>query len=55
MNTPQQLVTDSSGNIWLVNFTLQSSISEIIGLATPVLTPLEACLTQATPHAVCLP
>jgi streptogramin lyase len=54
-SSPQSVAIDASGNIWVANDSSTGSIAEIIGAAGPVLTPLEACLTQASPAAVCLP
>ena len=41
LNTPQALAIDGSGNIWTAN-SGDSTVSEFIGLATPVVTPLAA-------------
>ena len=50
---------DISGNVWAVNNpglgSPAGSLTEMIGAAGPVLTPLMACLTHSTPSAVCLP
>jgi streptogramin lyase len=51
---PISLAIDASGNVWVANAS-PDSVAEIIGAAGPVLTPLEACLTQQTPKAVCKP
>jgi streptogramin lyase len=53
-NTTYSVAIDPSGNVWAAN-SGSASVAEIIGAAGPVLTPLEACLTQASPAAVCLP
>jgi streptogramin lyase len=53
-NTPYSVAIDASGNVWAAN-SGSASVAEIIGAAGPVLTPQVACLTQATPAAVCLP
>jgi streptogramin lyase len=53
-SAPQGVATDASGNVWVANNS-NNSVAEFIGAAGPVLTPLEACLTQASPSAVCLP
>ena len=54
LNGPQGIAIDAAGNAWVANLG-GNSLSEFIGAARPVLTPLVACLTQATPSAVCLP
>jgi secreted PhoX family phosphatase len=54
VSTPLNVAIDASGNVWIAN-NGSSSGAEIIGVAGPVFTPLEACLKQATPKAVCLP
>lgn len=46
------LALDSSGNVWVVN-AVGDGISALIGLAGPVLTPIQACLKKG--HSVCLP
>ena len=50
---------DSSGNLWVAS---QGGgpdgigvVTELVGVAAPVLTPMVACLTKATPATVCLP
>ena len=54
LNGPVGIAIDAAGNAWVANLG-GNSLSEFIGAARPVLTPLVACLTQATPSAVCLP
>jgi secreted PhoX family phosphatase len=49
---PTSLALDSSGNIWLAN-NGGSNVSEILGLASPVVTPVQACLQQG--ENICLP
>ncbi|HEY9159264.1 hypothetical protein [Candidatus Binatus sp.] len=51
---PDGVEIDAAGNVWAANAG-GNSVAEIVGVARPVLTPLVACLTQATPHAACLP
>ncbi len=51
---------DASGNLWLTNDLLGpgiagTSVTEFLGLATPVLTPMSACLTRHTGSAICAP
>ena len=53
-DSPNAVAIDSAGNVWFVN-EISASVAEFIGAAAPVLTPLEACLKQSPPHAVCLP
>ncbi len=50
---PTGIAIDAAGNVWVANG-LGNSVSEIVGAARPVLTPLVACLTQTPPQAVCL-
>jgi streptogramin lyase len=51
---PESVAIDASGNVWVAN-NAGGSVAEFIGAAGPVLTPLEACLTQVTPNTVCKP
>jgi secreted PhoX family phosphatase len=53
-DNPQGVAIDASGNVWVAD-TSGNNVGELVGAAHPVLTPLVACLTQATPHAVCIP
>jgi len=48
----QSLALDGSGNVWITN-SAGYSVSELIGLANPVLTPPQSCLQSG--HNVCLP
>jgi streptogramin lyase len=49
MNGPSSIAVDGSGNVWTANFaTASSSLTEFIGAATPVVTPLVANLTTGT-------
>jgi len=43
---------DSSGNVWVTN-SVGNSVAALIGLAAPVLTPIQACLKKG--QNVCLP
>jgi len=47
---------DAAGNVWVTNL-VSSSISELVGLAKPVMTPLQACLSFETnnPGQPCVP
>jgi streptogramin lyase len=54
LNGPNGIVIDASGDVWVAN-NFGNSVTEIIGAAVPVLTPLQACLTQTPGKAVCLP
>ena len=47
---PTLLALDASGNVWVSQF---GGVSELIGLASPVLTPIQACLK--TGKSVCRP
>ena len=51
-NIPIALAVDSAGNIFMVN-QQGNSVSELVGLAQPVLTPTQKCLQEG--HNVCLP
>ncbi len=53
-NTPFGVALDASGNVWVTNEG-NSSLTELVGIGTPVLTPITACLKLNTGHAVCLP
>jgi hypothetical protein len=53
-NGPGGVAVDASGNVWVTNYG-GNSVSELIGLATPVKTPLVACLKATPPKAVCSP
>lgn len=46
------LALDASGNVWVANNALDT-ISQFIGLANPVLTPVQACLAKG--HDICAP
>ena len=50
---------DSSGNLWVTSQRGGpdgiGAVTELVGVAAPVLTPMVACLTKATPATVCLP
>jgi hypothetical protein len=46
------LALDASGNVWIAN-NLGDSVSALIGLAVPVLTPIQACLIQG--RNICTP
>ena len=47
------IAIDASGNVWVTDG--NHSVYQIVGAATPVLTPASACLKLHTGHAVCLP
>jgi streptogramin lyase len=55
IDEPFYLAIDAAGNLWVINGDDLDDIIEIIGLATPVLTPKAACLARHNGHAVCLP
>ena len=46
------MALDASGNVWVANNALDT-VSQFIGLAKPVLTPIQACLAKG--HDVCVP
>jgi streptogramin lyase len=54
LSGPQAIALDAGGDVWVAN-TNGNSVTELVGAATPVLTPISACLTLKTGHAVCLP
>lgn len=67
-NWPQFLALDASGNVWVANCgsvttppvfscsgTGAGGVSQVIGLASPVLTPMVACLQGASAVPVCKP
>jgi len=45
---PQSIALDASGNIWVPN-ELNQSVSELLGLAAPVITPIQSNLPPAAP------
>ena len=54
----QALAIDASGNVWVPNNPLgpgNTSITEFLGLATPVLTPMSVCLARHSGSAICAP
>jgi streptogramin lyase len=46
------IAADAGGNLWIAN-NYDDSVSEVLGVATPILTPISACL--ALGQNVCLP
>jgi PKD repeat protein len=46
INSPEQIAIDGSGNVWILN--TGSDVGEIIGVATPVVTPLAAGVKHNT-------
>ncbi len=52
---PQDVAIDAAGNVWMPDYGPNNMVTELIGAARPVLTPLVACLTRTPPAAVCLP
>jgi sugar lactone lactonase YvrE len=50
-NGPNGVAIDSAGNVWIAN--TAGSMTELVGVAGPVLTPIQACLQ--TGHNVCVP
>jgi streptogramin lyase len=51
---PEGIAADASGNVWIANAN-NNTVTEYVGVAGPVLTPMAACLELNTGHAVCLP
>jgi hypothetical protein len=60
----RDIAVDASGDVWVANSGIgimfsdndkMGTVTEFIGAARPVLTPLVACLKQKPPKAVCLP
>jgi len=54
LSAPVEVAIDASGNVWARNL-IGSSLTEIIGAARPILTPMVACLERTPPAAVCMP
>jgi sugar lactone lactonase YvrE len=54
LNSPRQAAIDLSGDLWVPNGG-GTWITEFVGVATPVLTPLSAGLRMATPASVTKP
>jgi DNA-binding beta-propeller fold protein YncE len=54
LSNPSAVAIDAGGDVWLPNQG-NNRVTEFVGLATPVLTPMSACLARKTGHAVCLP
>jgi DNA-binding beta-propeller fold protein YncE len=53
---PYNVAVDASGNVWATNSGQNNnSVTEFVGVARPVLTPIVACLERTPPAAVCLP
>ena len=57
---PKAVVVDSAGNVWVpiantphTSDDLAGSVTEMVGLASPVLTPTAACIKQG--HTLCKP
>jgi streptogramin lyase len=46
------MALDASGNVWVAN-NYGDTVSQFLGLANPVLTPIQACLAKG--HDVCVP
>jgi hypothetical protein len=57
LNAPFSIALDASGNVWVVNNGAPFSVTEMLGLAKPVVTPLQSCLSfeVAHPGQACLP
>jgi len=57
LNAPFSIALDASGNIWVVNNGAPFSVTEMLGLAKPVVTPIQSCLSfeVAHPGQACLP
>ena len=56
---PVGVAIDSSGSLWVTSQRGGpdgiGAVTELVGVAAPVLTPMVACLTKTTPATVCLP
>jgi hypothetical protein len=46
LNTPTSVAVDGSGNVWAANYFY--TVSEIIGVATPVVTPISVGVKNST-------
>ncbi|MGC1677692.1 MAG: NHL repeat-containing protein [Candidatus Binataceae bacterium] len=46
------IANDASGNLWIANV-YDDTVTEVVGIATPILTPAQACLQLG--HDACLP
>jgi hypothetical protein len=57
LNAPFSIALDASGNVWVVNNGAPFSVTEMLGLAKPVVTPIQSCLIfeAAHPGQACLP
>jgi streptogramin lyase len=53
-NSPDWEAVDSAGNLWITNFN-GDTVAALIGLAAPVLTPLQACLKKTPATIACKP
>ena len=40
MSAPNDIATDASGNVWVVNSGPVNYVTEIVGAATPTITPI---------------
>jgi len=56
LSAPFSIALDASGNVWVVN-NGNFSVTEMLGLAKPVVTPIQSCLIfeVAHPGQACLP
>ena len=56
-SAPFSITLDASGNVWVVNNGAPFSVTEMLGLAKPVVTPIQSCLSfeAAHPGQACLP
>ena len=57
LNAPFSIALDASGNIWVVNNGAPFSVTEMLGLGKPVVTPIQSCVIfeAAHPGQACLP
>jgi DNA-binding beta-propeller fold protein YncE len=44
ISMPAGISVDPSGNVWVVNFALTGSVTELIGVATPTKTPIVSAI-----------
>ncbi len=46
LNTSRGIAIDPAGNVWVSNYTTVNNVTEIVGAAVPVITPLASALNQ---------
>src|SRR5712664_1801809 len=50
LSAPFSITLDASGNVWVVNNGAPFSVTEMLGLAKPVVTPIQSCLSFEAAH-----